>query len=77
MHDASRTMRAHMAATDTKATEQVWAALDALPGPRDTLPLRRAVCCAVQRLCSGSLEARKAVGIFQRELRSLAAQTQA
>lgn len=73
MHDASRTMRAHMAATDTKATEQVWVALESLPGSKDTLPLRRAVCCAVQRLCSGSLEARKAIGVLQRELRTLAA----
>ena len=62
-----------MAAMDAKATDQVWVALDALPGPRDALPLRRAVCCAVQRLCSGSLEARKAVGLLQRELRALAA----
>lgn len=82
MHDDGHAMRSRMAATEAQAFAQVAAVIDALEAaPLPALPpsyaaLRRALRTAAGRallkLCSGSLEARKAVARLQRQMRSLA-----
>ena len=81
MHDAGHAMRGRMAATEACAYADVAAAIDALDAmPPPGLPpalapqrrlLRRAACRALLKLCSGGLEARKAVVQVQRQLRIL------
>lgn len=81
MHDAGHALRGRMAATEARAFAQVAAALDALEvTPPPELPtalapqrrlLRRAACQALLKLCSGGLEARKAVVALQRQLRAV------